>query len=218
MKSALLCLLLASNTALAQMVEVQDNDEAPATGKGRATEYFQKRPANKPAGESSRGPAENGATPRYLAIHVGTFFMSDAYAWGNGNQDNKGKLNAGLTYRLGEWVNSMDFALRVDYTTYDLNEGQARKLSINALFTFPDANSQFPLYFGVGVGPGFMMKQISDESIVVLDYSLVGGARFLNVIDKLGFMTEIGIKNHLHLLSNGQFNGVFFNVGTVFAF
>jgi hypothetical protein len=47
---------------------------------------------------------------------------------------------------------------------------------------------------------------------------LVAGARFLNVIDTMGFMIETGLKNHIHLLSDGQFNGVFVNVGTVFTF
>jgi hypothetical protein len=63
-----------------------------------------------------------------------------------------------------------------------------------------------------------MIKQIADESILALDYSLVAGARFLNVIDTMGFMIETGLKNHIHLLSDGQFNGVFVNVGTVFTF
>ncbi len=218
-KSGVLCLLLASSQAFAQMVEVQDNNETPATGQAKAREYFEKRPANKPAAATYRRPAsEGGATPRYLALHVGSFFDSQAYKWGHYNQDDKAKLNVGVTYRIGEWVNSMDLALRIDYTTYEFHEGAARKLSFNFLVTFPDANSRFPLYFGAGLGPGFFIKQIDEESVLALDYSLVAGARFLDVFENVGFMVETGLKNHLLLLSDGQFNGVFFNVGTVFAF
>lgn len=213
MKTLLLALLLVTSQAFAQAVEVKDNGE---TGEKRAREYFQKRPKNETP--YSRRPASEGGTPRYLALHVGSFFTSQAYKWGHSEQGDKAKLNVGLTYRLGEWVNSMDLALRVDYTTYDFPEGQARKLSADFIFTFPDANSRFPLYFGAGIGPGFMIKQIADESILALDYSLIAGARFLNVIESMGFMVETGLKNHIHLLSDGQFNGVFVNVGTVFTF
>lgn len=129
-----------------------------------------------------------------------------------------GKLNAGVTYRVGEWVNSMDMNMRVEYTSYDLGVGSARKLSFSGLITFPDANSRFPLYFGAGAGAGFFIKQVNKESALAFDYQLVAGARFMNVIENVGFSFETGLKNHIHMLSDGQFNGVFVNLGTVFAF
>ncbi|NJL25509.1 MAG: hypothetical protein HC902_10290 [Calothrix sp. SM1_5_4] len=153
-----------------------------------------------------------------MAIHAGGFFTSQGYKWGKGDQDDIGKLNVGVDYRLGEWVNSADLSLRIDYATFELNENNARKLSIGPIVSFPDVNSQFPLYFGGGIGAGFFVKQLSNESAVALDYSLFAGARFLNVIEQMGFMVEAGIKNHLHLFSDGQFNGVYVNLGTVFAF
>jgi hypothetical protein len=218
-------LQLASVPAFAQMVEVQDEPapvqeapkSTPATGKKKAGSYFQTRKANKPAAESPRQPAGDGA-PRYLALHVGGFFSDQGYNWGHGDQEDIGKFNMGLTYRLGEWVNSMDWALRVEYTTYSLDEGTARKISFLPIITFPDANSKFPLYFGAGVGAGFFVKQLAKESALAVDYQLFGGARFLNVIDQVGFMVEAGLKNHLQLFSDGQFNGVFINVGAVFTF
>lgn len=216
MRKSLLVLFMVSMPALAQMVEVQDN---PPSGKEKAREYFTDRKANAPAPAAQRAPTqEGGGGPRYLALHIGSFFTSQAYKWGDGDQDDKAKLNAGVTYRLGEWVNSMDLAFRFDYTNFQFDEGSARKLSAGVIITFPDASSRFPLYFGGGLGAGFMIKQINDESALALDYSLIAGARFLNVIESIGFMVETGLKNHLHLLSDGQFNGVFFNVGTVFNF
>lgn len=216
--------------ALAQMVEVDDNSGTTVsrpktrteTGKKKAGSYFQTRKAAKATGQD-RQPADDGGggsagAPRYLALHIGTFFSDQGYKWGLGKQDDIGELNAGLTYRLGEWVNSMDFAMRVEYTSYSLDEGPARKLSVLPIITFPDANSHFPLYFGAGVGAGFFLKNIRKESALALDYQIFGGARFLNVIQSLGFMAEVGLKNHLHVFSDGQFNGFFVNVGTVFTF
>lgn len=212
-KIALIFSFLFSGSLFAQAVEVQDTP--PPAGKERAQEYFQDR--QRPA-QPARASAHEGATPRYLAIHAGTFFTSQAYKWGDGDQDDIGKLNAGVTYRLGEWVNSMDLLLRIDYTTFGLDEGNARKFTPGLIITFPDANSRFPLYFGGGLGAGIFLKNINDESAVSLDYSLIAGARFLDVIENVGFMVETGLKNHLHLFSDGQFNGVYINVGTVFAF
>lgn len=213
MKLLCIALLFSSATSVAQMVEVQDNP--PATGPQRAQEYFRERKNQAPAASesSSRGPK-----PRYLALHVGSFFSDRGYKWGDGDQKNIGKLNAGVTYRLGEWVNSMDFSLRVDYFGFKLDEGDARKLAFSTIITFPDANSRFPLYFGGGIGFGMFLKQINDESALSFDYQLLAGVRLLDLLDSLGLMVETGVKNHLHLLGNGQFNSVFINVGTVFLF
>ncbi len=223
----LISLLLAAPT-FAQMVEVKEDNRTQPSGREKAQEYFKERQGSKDEGPR-RAAAEPGAMPRYLALHLGSFFSSQAYKWGDGDGDDPGKFNMGVTYRLGEWVNSMDLALRIDYTTYKLQElvdaatgalvdKDARKLSMGVVVTFPDANSRFPLYFGGGLGVGFMMKQLEDESAIVIDYSLIAGARFLDVIDNVGFLVETGLKNHIHLIGSGQFNGVFLNVGTVFAF
>jgi hypothetical protein len=225
MKAWLVTLLMLSTPAFAQMVEVKDEPASqpatsqPATGKEAAGEYFKARKADPSA---RRVANDGGATPRYLAIHVGSFFTSQAYKWGRGDQDDPGKLNAGVTYRMGEWVNSMDLAFRFDYTNYEFDnctgECRARKLSFSGILTFPDSNSRFPLYFGGGLGAGFFIKNLNKESALALDYQLIAGARFLDVFENVGFMVETGLKNHLLLLSDGQFNGVYLNVGTVFAF
>lgn len=206
---AVLCL-----PAFAQMVEVpEEKAQAP---KEKAGEYFKARKAAEPA-RSSAGSNSEGA-PRFLALHIGTFFSDGAYRWGKRNQDDVGKFDAGVDYRMGEWVNSMDWSMRINYTSYDLDEGTARKLSMGAILTFPDVASRFPLYFGAGLGAGFFIKQLDDESPIALDYSLILGARFHDVIGRTGFMVETGLKNHLLLTSDGQFNGVYLNVGTVHSF
>lgn len=220
-----LALTLGAAPALAQMVEVDDSDQTPpvreaptggkATGKEKAKEYFQQR--KKPAATTHQAPPA-GPTPRYLAVHMGTFFQGQSYRWGESDERGVGKFNGGVTYRLGEWVNAMDFSLRMEYTHYELNDGTAKKLSFGTLLSFPDSNSRFPLYFGGGAGAGLFIQQIRSKSPVALDWQLFAGVRFLDVFEKIGFMVEAGLKNHVFLLSDGQFNGVFINVGTVFAF
>ncbi len=214
--AALFC---AGPGVFAQIVEVPEErveaEKTPATGKERATEYFQSRKA--PAAKKSTNP---DATPRFLMVHVGTFLSDQSFKWGDVDERNVGRFNAGVTYRMGEWVNSMDWALRMEYTTYKVPDGggeeDAGKISFSGIITFPDANSRFPLYFGGGLGAGFFVQQLDNKSPISLDYSLLLGARFYDVFENTGLMAETGLKNHL--MFDGQFNGVFLNVGCVFAF
>lgn len=155
----------------------------------------------------------------FLAVHLGTFVNDTAYQWGASPKlTNIGSLTAGVTYRFGEWTNSMDFLFRGDVNSYGLPEGRTVKISLLPMIIFPDAASSFPLYFGAGIGPGIFFSQISQESSVSLDYELVAGVRFFNVLETTGFFLESGIKNHFLLLSDGQFIGVFITAGALFTF
>ena len=216
-------LIFLSVPAFAQSVEVNDSEEAnppiqaaPGSGKGKAQQYFQSR---KKDAQGNSASTELGAAPHFLAIHVGGFFQDQSYRWGNNDKDgNSGRFNGGVTYRMGEWINSADFLIRSEYSSYTLDEGNARKLDFLAMVMFPDVNSRFPLYFGAGIGPGFFLKQLHGQSAMSLDYQLVAGARFFNVIDNLGFFAEFGLKNAIHLFSVGQYNGLFAGVGTAWLF
>jgi len=166
-----------------------------------------------------RGPAAGTTSDHYLAIHVGSFLSDNAYKWGApDNQSNVGSYNFGVTYRMGEWVNSMDLLFRFDVSRMNLAEGGVTKFGVLPLITFPDASSRFPLYFGAGIGLGVFGNQIAGESALTLDYQLLGGARFFNVWGETGIFVEGGIKNHLFLFSDGQFNGTFIATGLVFTF
>jgi hypothetical protein len=68
------------------------------------------------------------------------------------------------------------------------------------------------------VGPGIFFKQASQESSLSLDYELVAGARLFDMVENTGFFLEFGLKNHLLLLSDGQFNGVYLAGGALFTF
>jgi hypothetical protein len=197
---------------------------APKVGRKAAAKYMgvspQKSvttPYTNPS--HNRQPASLDKEAHYLALHVGSYVSDNAYHWGGAdNQSDVGRLTIGLTYRIGEWVNSMDLAFRVDYSTYNLDMGKPSKLSFLPMITFPDASSRFPLYFGVAAGPGVFVTQINNKSELSLDYQLVLGARFFNIFPQTGFFIEAGLKNSLFLLSDGQFNGTFVSVGSVFSF
>lgn len=180
-------------------------------GKKHAETYFKARQSN------SRAPAGTDAD-RYLMLMIGGVWNEEVYKWGNSRNQNIGKFMAGVTYRIGEWVNSMDMMVRADINTFSLDEGRAVKLSLLPLIVFPDATSRFPMYFGAGVGPGIFFKQIRNESSVSLDYQIFAGARFFDLYENMGFVFEAGLKNSIMLFSDGQYNSVYTTVGAVFTF
>ncbi|HWU44297.1 MAG TPA: hypothetical protein VN132_12690, partial [Bdellovibrio sp.] len=147
------------------------------------------------------------------------YVSSQSYDWGKqGQQNGVGGNGLDLTYRMGEWYKSMDLNLRVGYNEYDVGGEDASKLSFMPMITFPDASSRFPLYFGAGVGLGIFLKQANGKSPLSLDYQLVAGARFFDVVENTGFFIEAGLKNHLLITSSGQLNGTFLAGGLVFTF
>ncbi|RYG58601.1 hypothetical protein EON80_26825, partial [bacterium] len=138
------------------------------TGRKAAEKYMAPRGGRGGSGaRPTSGYVPSGGTPdsHYLAVHLGLMMSDNAYKWGvQDSAPNVGKWNFGVTYRVGEWVNSMDLAARVDVQRYQLLEGSATKISFLPLITFPDATSKFPLYFGVGAGLGIFASQIANES------------------------------------------------------
>lgn len=202
-------------------------DEAPRVGRGAAAKYFEKRsPDASEEEETNNAPATKSTSgsdsAHYLAIHYGKMMSSTSYEWGTpSKQTDVGDFTAGLTYRIGEWHNSMDLDLRIDFIQYKVDgEGEQKplKMSILPLITFPDAASKFPLYFGFGIGPGVFFRQTDHEASLSLDYQLIAGARFFDVFENAGFFIESGLKNHLQLWDQGQFNGTFLSAGAVFTF
>lgn len=172
-----------------------------------------------PAADAGGDSGGGSSADHYLAVHVGWFVSDSANKWGApDSQNNVGRWNLGVTYRMGEWTNSMDLLFRFDAVRINLSEGSVTKYSFLPMISFPDASSRFPLYFGAGVGLGVFGNQLASESSVSLDYQLVGGARFFNLWSSTGLFVEAGIKNHVFLLSDGQFNGVFIASGLVFTF
>jgi len=187
--------------------------QEPIVGREAAAKYFGQQRA--PTQESL---FKAGGVDHYLALHFGRYMDSDSYEWGTTKEDNVGGNTFGVTYRIGEWLNSMDLAIRIDYNEYKVSGEKPTKISFMPVIMFPDATSRFPLYFGAGAGLGVFLKQVDRKSAVSFDYQLIAGARFLDVFENTGFFVEAGIKNHLHLLSSGQMNGTFLATGLVFTF
>lgn len=208
--SMILPLLFVGSYALAQQ---------PVVGRDAAAKYFQKDTQDDNTTYVGGGGSSGGSQDHYLAIHYGRYMASQSYDWGkNGQEDDVGKNNFGVTYRVGEWYNSMDMNIRIEYADYSVGDEHPSKLSFLPVITFPDANSRFPLYFGAGAGLGIFMKQTNAKSMLTLDYQLIAGARFFNVFENTGFFLEAGLRNSLFLLSSGQLNGTFLAAGLVFTF
>lgn len=193
-----------------------DSSSRKREGAESARKYFIAND-REPAASKYRG--SKNAEMHYLAIQIGHAFSSDAYSWGGKSHvTGLGGLAVGVSYRVGEWVNSMDLIFRCEFTGYQLPKGSPVKMSILPLIVFPEANSRFPLYFGGGVGLGVFIRQMSSESVLSLDYQLLAGIRLFDLFNGGGLAIETGLKNHIHLLSDGQYNGLYISAGGVFTF
>ncbi|MEK2687975.1 hypothetical protein [Bdellovibrio sp. GT3] len=193
--------------------------QQPVVGRDAAAKYFQKDSQDDTTYVGGGSQSNNGPSDHYLALHYGRYMASQSYDWGkNGQEDNVGKNSFGVTYRVGEWYNSMDLALRMEYNDYEVGGENPSKISFLPVIMFPDASSRFPLYFGAGAGLGIFMKQTNSKSMLTLDYQLIAGARFFNVFESTGFFIEAGLRNSLFLLTSGQLNGTFLAAGLVFTF
>ncbi|MCC6276434.1 MAG: hypothetical protein IT289_00810 [Oligoflexia bacterium] len=209
-----LTLLGSSPLALAAKVDVSEEGDTEVKSEQEASKYFRKS-----SKETKSETKESGDFDHYLAFHLGAFVSSTSYKWGDRNSlENIGRLNLGMTYRIDSFTSLIDSNVRVDLLGYELPEGRPMALSFLFMLMLPEAQSKFPLYFGLGLGPGFFLSQLSNESYLSAHYQVVAGVRFFDVIESIGFFAETGLKNHLFLLSDGQFNGYFVTVGSVFTF
>lgn len=206
---------------------------APKVGKSAAAKYFQS--GNK-VGDSRFSQLDNSeeatqqrrypssveslsTDERYLAFGLSNYMSSDTYNWGmSGKEESVGKWGVDMTYRISEYNNLLDQAVRVSYTEYKPAGKRASKMSFMYAMTLPDAGSKFPLYFGFAAGPGIFFKQLEDESSISLDYQLYLGLRLFNLFESTGFYVEAGLKNHLQLTSDGQVNGNYISTGAIFTF
>lgn len=185
-------------------------EEQPRVGRKAAAKYFQAQPSTR---EPAAANSEN-----MLMLHVGGFSQSTSYVWkGSDKRNGVGQATYGVTYLFDRW-GGMDVNLRFDFTEYKLDSDRATKLSFLPLLTFPSISTGFPLYFGLGAGPGVFFTQVSEESNLSLDYQLVTGVRFTDLVEHIGVFVEFGLKNHLLLLSDGQFNGTALTAGAIFTF
>ncbi|MBC7752726.1 MAG: hypothetical protein H7Z71_00715 [Moraxellaceae bacterium] len=199
---------------------------APKVGRTAAARYFQlekqaERRGTASADDDSSSSSYSGKRlqDHFMALGFGTFSDGTAYNWAhNGKEEKIGKWGADLTYRFAEQEYLFDESLRISYNQYRPAEQDSSKLSLLYAITFPEAASKFPIYFGGAAGLGVYLKQIDQESLISFDYQLYLGLRAFNLFDSVGFYVEGGLRNHLHITSDGQFNGTFLSLGTIFNF
>ncbi|MCS6838549.1 MAG: hypothetical protein NZ480_06845 [Bdellovibrionaceae bacterium] len=183
----------------------------PVVGR-RVARYFSSQSPNEE--EDFQSKAGNS---RWLTVHLGSYIASRSYLWGSTQGDQQGRANYGVTYLLDQWK-GMDRSLRVEFLEYVVNGEIPRQLVILPLFTFPMFESGFPAYFGLGAGLGVFFHQLKGDSELAFHYQLVTGLRFYQETLGAGAFVELSIKNHLHLFSDGQFNGTALNGGLFFIF
>ena len=209
------CIVITGNLA-------QAAGGAPLVGRKAAAKYFQaKGDTSYEAPTVPRFPSTIDsltADDHFMALGLSSYTSSKAYKWGLNREDDVAKTGLDMTYRLTQDYALFDEVIRLSFNTYDVAGGKAQKMSFLYGMTFPDATSKFPLYFGFAVGPGIFFKQIDGESNLALDYQMFLGLRLFNLFESTGFFIEGGIKNHLHLTSDGQLNGTYVSAGAVFTF
>ncbi len=196
---------------------------APKVGRNAAAKYFQ---ASGKSDESEKNYQRNPSTieslsseERYLAVGFSQYMNTDSYNWGtNTKEEDVGRWGLDMTYRISQYNNLLDQAVRISYTEYQPIGKRTSKMSFMYALTLPDAGSKFPLYFGFAVGPGIFFKQLENESPLSLDYQLFMGLRLFNLFENTGFYVEGGLKNHLQITSDGQLNGSYVSAGAVFTF
>jgi hypothetical protein len=191
---------------------------APKVGKTAAAKYFQKNgDTAAPVRYAASEVLDSG--DRFLALGLSGYTKSDSYEWGGvGDESNVAKLGVDLNYRLSSYNNLLDYSLRISYNQFEPAGQKASKLSFLYAMTFPDAGSQFPLYFGGALGGGVFLTQLSGESPLTLDYQLFLGLRIFDLFERTGLYVEGGLKNHVQLTSNGQLNGTYVAAGAIFTF
>ncbi len=203
--------LICSQILFADVKNIDQTRLLPAqkTGKEEARKYF----TRKSSGSFS------GSREHFMMLHLGSFLNDVTYKWGGDEKRNDiAHFNIGVTYKFKEWHDLTDVLFRGEFIEYSIKDISPLKLSLVPLLIFPEVGSRFPIYFGAGIGLGIFFKNVKGESIFSLDYQLFTGVRFFDVLGRVGLFLEGGLKNHLHLFTNGQFNGVFLSAGTVFLF
>lgn len=213
--------LLFSSAVQGQILIEEATAPAPKPAKAKvgesaARKYFVARQNDN---ENRKPDSDLVSGPRHLNIYFGTFLSDKQYRWGALDKaEDVGELIAGVSYRVGEWVNSMDLYFRSEFTTFDVDGEKPVKLSLMPVVAFPDAVSGFPFYFGAGLGLGIFFSQVKNESDLSFDYQILAGFRRADLFDSFGLSFEVGYKGQVLLLSSGQFAGTYFTVGTVHEF
>lgn len=190
--------------------DVNGTTEVKEVGRGAAAKYLSK--------ESAETSSRSSSNSNYLYILAGPYINSASYAWkGSDKRTGIAKNSYGVTYLFDQWHN-IDVNIRADFNDFIVDDERLLKMSLMPLWTLPLVETRFPLYFGLGAGLGIFFKQVDEESNLSFDYQLVMGIRVPDLLENVGPVIEFGMKNHIHLVSDGQLNATVLTVGAIFSF
>ena len=181
----------------------------PIVGKKAAMKYFQPRSKSSVA----RRPALAGPHDKQLALSAGAYFKGKSYEWLG---EEVGGWSAQLDYRRRGTADSyFSKAYQFELHKYQFSQNELSKVSFLWNVIFPRSLS-FPVYMGIGMGPGVFLSQWGAKSWLSFDYKAYLGLRFSDKHSQ--FFIEGGVKNHLLVLSSGQFTGAFVSSGVAYKF
>lgn len=147
---------------------------------------------------------------RRLSLALGGIVQSKSYGW---DVSEPAGWGAEVQYQTSQsfWMSGVS----LDYQNYSDGQNQLSKLALLFNISFPRRQS-FPIYIGVAAGPGFFFQQRQEESQFSLDYKGYMGLRFLD--GQKAFYLEAAAKNHVLVMSDGQFIGWAVSSGMAFLF
>lgn len=185
---------------------------AANTGRAAALKYFSKKTPGGSRAPQSRisAPVMVGA-PGLVSLSVGTLVSSQSYQWAG---DDLSGWNAEVAYQPpgGDYFSR---GYHLELQKFNDQSQEFSKLSFLFSLTFPRKIS-FPVYIGAALGPGFFFSQKRGESELSLDYKGFVGFRLNH--ERSQYFVQSGVKNHIHMLSDGQFIGWFVSSGVAYKF
>jgi len=182
--------------------------QAASTGKSAAMKYFTKNSKRQSATQAPSVPSGSG---NLLGVAVGSLVSSKSYQWMG--DDFTGWNIEAFYQRATSGYFGQGFHL--EFQKFTSEEQDLSKISFLFSFTFPRRIS-FPVYLGVAGGPGFFLKQQEGESDFSFDYKAYLGLRLTEKNSQ--YFLQSGVKNHVSVLSDGQFVGWFVSSGVAYKF
>lgn len=180
------------------------------TGKEAVMKYF----APGRSGQSmivNREPASLPGNDNLIALSVSGLFNSKSYGWTEESLKGWG-VEASYQSPMASFFTR---GFHLEYQKYITDRAELGKVSLLMSFTFP-RRLDFPVFLAIAAGPGYFTKQKANESEFTIDYKGYAGLRFTQ--QNTQYFLQSGVKNHVHMLSDGQFISWYFSSGVAYKF
>jgi len=105
-----------------------------------------------------------------------------------------------FTQDIKKFENIGDLQLRASLMASELESDKEISLELTSLFTFPEIETRFPVYFGLGLGFGFYPFYIIEKKPSFSFHSpFLLGLRFFELYSNLGAGAELDLRIHFPL-------------------